>query len=152
MTDKTEVAEFVFDKLEGYMSAAQSVIDTYGGDAAELGLMALRIEAASEVLFPSIIMLFLLVNSSKIVGFVKNQFAKSRAITNYQHEEDEKKREALRRQYMRSDEVWFGVLAFMSVGACFITFSICFIAILDIWAWVGMFYPEAYAVHLFLLK
>lgn len=131
-TESTEAVAFVFDKLEGYMSAAKSVIDTYGGDAAELGLLALRVEAASEIVRP--LVLFILFAALFF-------YALKIAMKGFRKEFDDNS----------TDEAAVGAGTAISVTLGLIL-VFCATDIINIWAWVGIFYPEAYAVHLFLLK
>ena len=132
MSESTETVEFVFDKLDGYMSAAQSVIDTYGGDAADLGLMALRIEAASDLIIP-------LIFTGLLIAILR--YLLPIMIKGWKDEYDG-----------RSNNEAATVVGTVGCGLAGFGLILSTIEVLDIWAWVGMFYPEAYAVHLFLLK
>jgi len=125
--DKTnDVVAFTFDKMEGYFGAAQKIIEQYGGDVAALGLNVLRIEAISE-LIPYLIYTIL------SVLFYKGALSLSKKI-----EEDN----------WDGDTVMFVFLGYIT-SCCLAVVAV--IGIFNLWAWVGMFWPELYAVHKFLL-
>lgn len=134
-----ETTEFVFDKLEQYFEAARHVIEQYGGDAVNLGLAALRIEAASELIPAVVAFAIALFLWKKLNPFV--QFGTAKAIT-----EEEGDR------YRNDEEVRFTLVGAVSALVIFICVIVFFVNILNIWAWAGLFYPELYAVHQFVLK
>jgi hypothetical protein len=117
--------ELVFDRMEGYFDAAQGVIKQYGGDVAELGLMALRIDAFS-VLFPGLLF--------AVLAMVWCRFVKRV----YQYEKDETRDGA----GTIIASVIFGIVTLVVFAP----------ALLNIWAWAGIFYPELWAIHKFILN
>jgi len=129
MSENTEVAELVFDKMEKYFDAAKTVIDQYGGDVSELALMALRIEALGELL-PSIVMtLFFILTYKKFTDIIKDTNKKIKS-----------------EPYGIHDLKYIPIVIYgcFGVGVA--------ISLIDIWAWAGLFYPELYAVHKFILN
>ncbi len=129
-----EIVEFSFEKMEQYFGAAKNVIEQYGGDVAELGLMALRIQAASEIImaiimFSSVFLLHKLIPDNLWV-FAKKYYNDSDYVKNY--------------------EIYIPfVIAYIFTGAMSV---IGFVALFNIWMWVGIFYPEIYAVHKFIMN
>lgn len=121
-----ETTEFVFEKMEQYFDAAKTVIEQYGGDVAELGLGALRVQAASE-LAPALAGILILIAIYCLRGKIK-----------YEAEVN------------RSGGGAVAIVATLMVGAA--SLIVTLEALLNIWAWVGIFYPELYAVYLFILK
>lgn len=123
-TETTQAVEFAFGKMEQYFDAAKTVIEQYGGDVADLALMALRVEAISE--FLPVVMLVPL-------GIVFYKIGKSVWQT---ADED-------------FDRFMIGNILYV-VGGVFALFALT--TLLNIWAWAGIFYPELYAVHKFILN
>lgn len=114
----------VSDKLVQYMDAAEKVITQYGGDAVNLGLNVLRIDAGVSAL--AWITGFLLCISSALAF------------------------KALLKKYTPSEVtgVDFGLGGIVVV----FVFSTMHTLIEPIvWPVVGIFWPEAYAVHKFLM-
>jgi hypothetical protein len=124
MSKEKEMIEFAFDKIEQYFDAAKLVIDQYGGDVADLALAALRIEAASTLATPLLLLLlayFLYRVAKRIYGIEKDETGDGQFT------------------------LMFGtpIIAALFVLGVF--------KLINVWAWVGIFYPELYAVHKFLL-
>ena len=129
MSNETkEVVELTFDKLEQYFEAAKGVIEQYGGDVAEVGLNVLRIEAISEIFFPLAVILFLFASLPLMIRFGK--WINQKAIDD------------------RSEPWEMIYIVHILLG---IFFLIQLVSLLNLWAWVGIFYPELYAVHKFIL-
>jgi len=129
VTESTEAVAFAFDKMEQYFNAAGKVIEQYGGDVAELGLLALRIDAIT-IVAPSTLWLLLYVTVlfkfSSLCNYISNlsdEFDKS-VVT-----------------------VFLGGTWFM-LGIPTAVENNTF----NVWAWAGIFYPELYAVHKFILN
>jgi len=121
----TPVVTSMGEKMAQYMEAAQNIITQYGGDVAELGLNVLRVEALTQII-PGIVLLILAYPYYKIVSAL------------YLHE---------------VEKTGDGIASAIFGGALGIGLVIgTLISLFNIWAWVGLFYPEMYAVHLFLLK
>lgn len=127
-----EVADTVQDQMATYFDAAKAVMEQYGGDVVDLGLNVLRIEAISELSI--FIMLPVLA-----YGFYK---AGNKIMALH-------KAELLKEK--RYYDGWIGVVALLSWGVTASLAVSSVIGLFNIWAWVGMFYPELYAVHKFLL-
>ena len=123
-----ENATTISDKLVQYMDSAERVIQQYGGDAAELGLNVLRIEAGYNLILAlsgAILALFIIKfcwTSTKRFGF----------------DEDFPNHPVIMLKFIGT---FAGVMVGVINGA----------ALLNIWYWVGLFWPEAYAVHKFLM-
>ena len=122
------VTEVVFDRMEQYFDAAKHVIEQYGGDVAELGLNALRVGALSEILFPVVSTVFLLV-------LIKHALPAYRWGAKPEN---------------NSNGLGFFIPLFLGGGHLLLLFLAIKYS-LNIWAWVGIFYPELYAVHKFIL-
>jgi len=127
MSEKKETVEFAFDKIEQYFEAAKQVIEQYGGDVAELGLMALRVEAIS-CLLPGLIIIILarpLYKVWKKIGDYEeaHSYGRDRGVT---------------------------VVAGATIGAILLILTL--VTLFNIWSWVGIFYPELYAVYKMVLS
>jgi len=161
-------AELIFDNFNGYMEAAKRVIDTYGGDVADLGLLALRIDAASEIVLPAVFSFILAVVAVKARNLIfrrvslyyvttKGFAARSRYEDNFVNKffnistniVPDDKIEMAKSTFMPIN--WGSPLPYIPIVLSAVSVG-CAIKVINIWAWVGMFYPEAYAIHLFILK
>jgi hypothetical protein len=131
MTDKTEATEMVLNKIDEYMNAAKTVIETYGGDVADLGLLALRVEAGSEIFLPLLL-------SFGLLFMIPLMIRTGKKIWEVQKEQSTYEVSAV---FLYVFHLAWGGFLFGNIFQA-----------LNLWAWVGLFYPEAYAVHLFLLK
>ena len=130
-----EVAEVVQDQMSAYFDAAKAIMEQYGGDVVNLGLNVLRIEAASELITP---LCFFLISS--VTLFIGRKI----------HKSIDKEKEKCKEENKHFDDGIYGAPAiFYGVGT--LVGVISTIALIDLWAWVGIFYPELYAVHKFLL-
>jgi hypothetical protein len=127
------VTEFAFDKMEKYFDAAQEVIDNYGGDAVELGLNALRVDAAAIIIPHLVFIIVALIFLKYLIPLMKTGWREGR------------------------EDGWsdFPAKCFAGTISVFAATIALLANITDafnnIWAWVGIFYPELYAVHKFLL-
>mgnify|MGYP000247428932 CR=1 FL=1 len=132
-----KVVEYSLSKFDEFLAAAQNIISQYGGDAAELGLNALRIEALSTIAAPFIILVLTILY---FIFLVKKhyKFAADRCKP-YPHD------------LHRVDESAMGLFYAPLLIITFFTIVNIY-CLLDAWSWVGIFYPELYAVHLFLIK
>ena len=182
----TPVAESVSDKLAQYLTAAEEVINQYGGQAVDLGLNVLRIEAAAS-LFPQILVFpFLFFLSWKAYQMIRQHGKDFDAETHMRRliAKGYQKRDYYEcelvglvtgsvRTSSIEDEVEFQkgvvtyageihekcaslsedqkIVGYIISASAFIIGSIVFTHTLKIWAWVGIFWPEAYAVHKFLM-
>ena len=176
MSENTEVVEFAFDKMEKYFDAAKTIIEQYGGDVAELGLMALRIEAGKSILISTVVFLAFLYLANKFYRLSTKQtdmnclealdsfsydFEKRELIekvtgvvVDYQVRIDSDTKEKLRNiKYIPSSE-WSELRITLTIAAIVssVVSSIAFLKLINIWLWVGIFYPELYAVHKFILN
>lgn len=96
---------------------------------AELGLNVLRIDAASELLYPIVWCVLLLIMLKPAVVTAKWSIEKQKGDSSGQ---------------------WCFIL-FIHAGL--VAFALHIIAeLINLWAWVGIFYPELYAVHKFILN
>lgn len=127
MSDDTaiQVTGMVLDKMDQYMSAAQEIISKYGGDAVNLGLSVLQIEAAG-YLFIGFCLLILIYPTIRLFKFL--------AKKELEHAPD------------AGASIIFGSIAVILLSV----FSA--VNLLNIWNWVGVFWPQAYAIHKFLLN
>lgn len=121
------------EKLEQYFNAAKEVLLEYGPDVAEFGLTVLRVEAAAELL-PAIMY--------AIIAFLLVKYA------------DPRKLFARIKDIPKFDDARFGLglLGTFSLAGIATSIFLVVFYLLNVWAWVGIFYPEAYAVHYFLMK
>lgn len=134
--DKAEAAkvatEVAFDKFEQYFEAARQVLAQYqdqakelGMQAIDLGLLVLRIEAFSELLFPLVVVIISL-------AYVKQ----TKTLWKWGI-----KATAERTHPGTAVPIVLGVFQF-----------VWFTQLFNVWAWVGLFYPEVYAIHKLLLN
>jgi hypothetical protein len=121
--------ELAFDKMEGYFTAAQGVIEKYGGDVATLGLNALRIDAASTLVVP--FLCFVVGILAALIGYKGIPWAK------------------------RIDKRWETPIPVsmwaLALGGPVVAI-VSFLNLFKIWAWAGIFYPELWAIHKFILS
>ena len=137
----------ISDKLVEYMNSAEQVIQQYGGDAAELGLNVLRIEAGYNLIYA------LLFGTISVIALYYSTWAfkKGLAIQNYQQEQDEVKQEKLKQMYRSDLEALYFILGAVGGVVSSIALVVNFSSLVNIWYWIGLFWPEAYAVHKFLM-
>lgn len=121
--------QFALDKVDKYFEAVTKVVAEYGDDAVDLGLTALRIDAASRLVAP---VLRTIIFSIVLIVFIK-LFKWSKSI------EDKFDREPV--------QAVFGII----IAGAGIAIVISAAHIFDVWAITGIFYPEVYAVHKFLM-
>lgn len=121
--------QFALDKVDKYFEAVTKVVAEYGDAAVDLGLTALRIDAASQLVAP---VLGTIILSIALVVFIK-LFKWSKSI------EDKEDRDPW--------QIVFGMMI-VSAGIAVVMSAAC---IFDVWAITGIFYPEVYAVHKFLM-
>lgn len=172
-----EAVELTFDKMEQYFEAAKGVIDQYGGDVAELGLMALRVDALS-VILPSLIVTVLSgvigIKTYRIMmaGAAKNaktalRTACAKGYSSRNPFEDhlmvkyfgsssniskgERTEEDLNKLDLTFEWTLYTVPMSLVAGISCLVGLINLIDMINIWAWAGIFYPELYAVHKFIL-
>lgn len=174
--ESLEVADFAFTRMEGYFEAAKHVIEQYGGDVAELGLMALRIEAIS-ILVPGILCFigFGIISAKMLKKGVNITVEATKAsiisASQISYTARNPLQDSLMSEYFGSScgtgKKSMEDLEGMDIKPCY-TFThfiylsaglmagiVSFIniwTILDIWAWAGIVYPEVYAVHKFILN
>lgn len=132
-----DVLGFAADKMEQYFEAAKQVLEQYGPDAVDLGLAALRVEAASELVLPLALFVVGCIVARKSFLFLNAEVPTGNDI------------ETRKRYLDDSPETFSGMLALL-LGSLFGLGGLVFL--LDVWAWAGIFYPELYAVHEFILK
>lgn len=165
MSEAKEIVELTFDKLEQYFNAAQRVIEQYGGEAVELGLMALRIEAGSELVRPLVFLIlcgFMIykllptcfpkiititpeyINDLKDAGYEGRTLDESNLFKNYKYikEDFEIPDDLEQAKYLVPI-----IINVLLIATVIISIS----KLINIWAWAGIFYPELYAVHKFIL-
>ena len=132
-----EIVGLVFDKLEQYFDASKQVIETYGGDVAELGLAYIRVDAFITLAG------FLLLVCTCVVGTKLIVFGYK--ISNYELYSGE---EGKRLQNLYKNDIEVGVYATGVAVAVFGGVGVIVQLTSGLWALIGMFYPEVYAVHL----
>lgn len=137
----------ISDKLVEYMNSAEQVIQQYGGDAAELGLNVLRIEAGYNLVHA---LVFGVISAVAIYYFIW-AFRKGLAIQNYRQEQDEVKQERLKQMYRGDLEVLHFIIGAVGGIVSTIVLVVNFSSLVNVWYWIGLFWPEAYAVHKFLM-
>ena len=127
MADVSEdIAVRVLDSMDKLALAASDVLDKYAEPATELAFAVLRIDAASK-LFPWLIVLVcgILVLNKWLLPFFKDKSTRF------------------------SQDTIIG-MAFLTIITGVLSL-IAAVKLFNIWAWVGLFYPEIYAVHKFIL-
>lgn len=149
-----EIVGVFSDKLDTYLAAAQKVFEQYGGDAANLGLNVLRIDAISQMTFGIIAGIILLSFWRSVKRWNNNWMDITRkARYTYFHSLEDGTEEKARLESVR--EFWdLDVRAFCGHFLFFVYMLLGLFAVIDLadlWAWTGVFYPELYAVHKFLL-
>lgn len=172
VNETKEVVELVFDRAEQYFEAIKQVVEQYSGDAAELGLMAMRIEAINELIIPAVctgmlLYLFFVVaprvfpqpNAEKLRMLILKGHSLRTLDEDKLVEKATGRREADDRWLENNpdkpltakddDAFWMLVTARLAVGA-FIFLGLT--ELLDVWSWAGIIKPELYAVHKLLLK
>lgn len=173
-----EVAKFAIDKLDSYFMAAQEVITKYGGDAVDLGLMALRVDAASQLILPFILALvfsFVAVKLYRAQDSLGGRYWDKATVAAAVAKDYNSKTHAdlticrslfgcgttnklpsgwddMPDKIEKADQ-WPEIRVFLAaMSAVFSTMTVFSIGqLVNIWAWAGIFYPEVYAVHKFLL-
>lgn len=158
----------VSDKLVQYMDAAEKVISQYGGDAVNLGLNVLRIEAAQGIAYGVITAILAIIcykmfpkgapnaEQDNLPEDIKKLIKKGyhgRTVS-----EDNKVAEAtgdLRLSTLKGQVDWDDgynvIIGIVSAISGFSLIIAAAISLFDVWNWVGVFWPEAYAVHKFLM-
>lgn len=116
----------ISDKLVQYTDAAEKVITQYGGDAVNLGLNVLRVEALVAV-FTWLFAVAILVGSILTM------------------------RSAIRNNVFKQVDFTVDTIKIVVGGVGSISTPIVVLATPIIWPIVGLFWPEAYAVHKFLM-
>lgn len=170
MSETKEIVEFTFDKMETYFEAVKQVLEQYGGDVTDLSMDVLRVQAVAELL-PNLI---------GFIGFAGLAYLSYKALfkygkvdvkplvlrdkgshdwdvnqlvlkcTGYEYTKEWKESyEATRYQWKESIGLFAPLSVLMLSG---LLAGLNFSGLVNIWAWVGLVYPELYAVHLFLLK
>lgn len=127
----------VSDKLVQYMDAAEKVITQYGGDAVNLGLNVLRIEAAGNLVvgIAWVLLIWPLFKSVQAgLRTSDGEWRNKSTLVELLHEIDAEVPAVL------LGTIGMGVAIYQSLTSLFY-----------IWNWVGIFWPEAYAVHKFLM-
>lgn len=139
-----------FDKMEKYFEAAKGVLEQYGGDVVDVGLNVLRIEALIQLGGLFFIVLFYILTYRFVIQSLSKWREDTRlaAIFNTL--------EGARREYYRTLYAFWDLPIRTACGN--IVFSIYWgvlllnIVNINLWACVGVFYPELYAVHKFILS
>lgn len=177
-----ETTEFAVNKAAQYLDKIDELVREHGGDAADLGLTVLRVEAAGNILYGIAGILLLWAVYAVWRGVVDR-----RSGYNYDEDECDELREALSRGYHErssaqdalverilgrlSTRVSKGtpvpprtvvdgeieytdktILVTLCVAIAGIVPVIMASGLIDVWNWVGLFWPEAYAVHKFILS
>jgi hypothetical protein len=157
--------------FDQYLQAASDVMSKYGGDAAQLGLSVLRIEAAGYLLtgLGALIiaaLAFYFLPKRRVFtpeeqealikkGYSGRSGAEDRIVAkitgstttsgNYHGE--------LKDIHLLPD--YEDITVWLRTAGCVVTLGISSVVVLinlfDVWTWIGLFWPEAYAVHKFLL-
>lgn len=123
------VAELTFSKLEQYFDSAKEVLQQYEGDVTAVGLTALRIDAAQQLVTPLLLTIVLLCMLKMMIKFFKVTVAGCEEYPN---------------------SAW--PFAFFLHVIYVVVFIIAIKHLLNIWAWTGIFYPEVYAVYKLVLQ
>ena len=124
-----ESTGLITDKILQYMTATEELLVTYGGDAADLGLNVLRIEAGYNLILALAGMIL-----AGVITWLSYTTPKRLGL-----EKDWPDHPVILVKVIGSIG---GVIGVITNGANFI----------NIWNWVGLFWPEAYAVHKFILN
>lgn len=120
--------EFAFDKMEQYFTTAAGIVEKYGGDVAELGLMALRLDAASVILSPLTFLLIFIFVNIRISPHIAQRIAAFKDPS-----------DRLPSTIIHKGIIYSGI-------------TLCTLEVMNMWAWAGIFYPELYAVHKFIIN
>ena len=150
MSEAKEVTEFVFDKMEQYFNAAQQVIQKYGGDVADLALNALRVDAAAIVVTGVAMLVIGVISIRAGISWV-SLATQAKFFSEGEREKDARKA-LLHTIYDKDIEPLYGIAGTLSIMGGGVLLTMGIIRAGEVWAWVGLFYPELYAVHKFLLN
>lgn len=178
----TNITDTLTTKITGYMDAIEQIVVQYGGQAGDLAINVMRIEAGSELVGVFIwwTMAYICYRLAKWGGkeyallvackeYRSECVDHEHAVTRHQRDEygempdpvevpallekmsETKIREKAsacnksNKDFAESMECVCGIVMLIFLGIS--AFWLC-----NLWAWIGMFYPEAYAVHKLLLK
>lgn len=175
-----KTTELILNKMDEYMVAAQGVIEQYGGDVAELGLNVLRVEVLS-ILIPSLILAIVFgVLAKKLYTYsiskgttIKAEVLKAALSVAYHNRHSEQDRIVKSYTGTHSSNVdpypidkldtitdvpnpntWddFRIMWSLFAATSVVIGTVFAYKLLNIWLWVGLVYPEMYAVHKFILN
>jgi len=177
----SESVSIVLDKMDTYLEKIGSIISEHSGQAVELGLTALRVDALSHLMGGFVALLLCVVSGLALYKL----FTKVTEIT--REEILDIVRKGYRQRCIREDivlEKVFGcrsrdvasdkeviwaetvslkakffdsenflhIISAMLLSVTSVTsFGIALIKLSSVWTWVGAFYPELYAIHKFLM-
>lgn len=162
----TTLTEFSVNKLEQFFSIAEDVMQKYGGEAVDLGLNVLRIDALSRLLLPFVgvvVSIILIIVGIKYIIPEKRKYTKQfyddLAAKGYGRRsiaEDALYGQLHRFAGQEEFDVCLWSESRMVLGGIYgvitIIIAICsVINLLNIWYWIGIFYPEIYAVYKYIL-
>lgn len=125
-----DVVIHLTSKLDQYFQAATEVITKYGDEAVSMGLLVLRIEAAEGLIGGLVGLLVVYLFTKK--WFFLSFFEKARKAP-------------------YSEEFLYRLAGIASALAFIIGVCLSLFKLLNIWNWIGLFWPEVYAVHKYLL-
>ncbi len=168
------LTEFSMDKMEQFFDAAQKVLAQYGGDVAELGLNVLRIEAASELILPLVFVVAAIVVAlnlrrmrsinCEVLSILNKDYGaryswdkdilKAHNLDPHacfsgltQEQKDKVMATASPAPFFADSNLPQAITGVATLVVGLFSLSL----LINLWAWVGIFYPELYAVHKFLL-
>ena len=139
------------EKLQAFFDLAEKVMAQYGGEAVDLGLNVLRIDAFSNMYGELIMLLVIAFTVKPVTAFMKKWFADCTAAATYELLEEGVERQRLyhiSRTWDLTLRVFFG----WAMGGIYTAIALGNIVSLNLWAWIGIFYPELYAVNKLVLQ
>lgn len=166
-----EAVGIALDRFDNYMQSVGEIITEYGGEAVNLGLTVLRIDAAANLAIGFLLLTIAYVLFKKVMPWCVLEYRKAtiagatrQNILSNKDIWDDKLSDEIKDmfgsvevfdQYQKKFEQdahtfpFVGSILSALVGICMLIASLFYVA--NIWYWVGIFYPEAYAVYKFLL-
>lgn len=147
------LAEFSMDKMQSFFDAAEKVLEQYGAEAVDLGLSVLRIDALSQMSFSLSVLFVMCAMYPFYVPWYRKWMQDSHNacytyINTLPEGEERTRLESIKDTWDLELRKFVGVASMLAY--CFLGF-LAGLQMINVWAWVGIFYPELYAVHKFLL-
>ena len=129
------------ERLERYLDQIEELIATYGGATVDTALLALRIDAAANLLFG----LAFLLGAAGLIALVVHQYRQGARAEAAGEEHWTRSKSTYTGRVTVSEAAFFA-----AVPASTVTALLTFLAaahLFNLWHWAGVFHPELYAVY-----